>query len=76
MPHAGGFNEWADAMDLVVLYPQAVADAMLGNPNGCWDWWAYTDLSYGLQDGVQMAFSKRLLDALLLTAAAAADPVA
>ena len=27
--------------------------------------WAYTDLSYGLHDGVQMAFSKRLLDALL-----------
>ena len=35
---SGGFNEWADAHDLVVLYPQAVADSLLGNPNGCWDW--------------------------------------
>jgi poly(3-hydroxybutyrate) depolymerase len=62
---AGGFNAWADANDLVVLYPNAQADERLGNPNGCWDWWAYTDASYGLRDGVQMAFAKRLVDALL-----------
>ena len=65
---AGGFNEWADSNDIVVLYPNAVADESLGNPNGCWDWWGYTNANYGLKDGVQMSFARSLLDTLLGTA--------
>jgi len=61
----GGFNEWADANDLVVLYPNAVADSSVGNPNGCWDWWGYTNVNYGLHDGVQMTFARSLMDTLL-----------
>jgi poly(3-hydroxybutyrate) depolymerase len=34
------------------------------NPNGCWDWWGYTDKNYGTQLGVQMQFIKNLYDAL------------
>ena len=36
-----GFNRWAETNGIVVLYPQAQDG--LGNPNGCWDWWGYTD---------------------------------
>ena len=33
--HAG-YNRWADANDIVVLYPQALANTL--NPKGCFDW--------------------------------------
>ena len=36
-----GFNRWAETNGIVVLYPQAQDGP--GNPNGCWDWWGYTD---------------------------------
>jgi hypothetical protein len=59
--HAG-FNSWADANDMVVVYPYAQKDSLLGNPNGCWDWWGYTNTAYGLQSGIQMAFAKKIID--------------
>lgn len=39
-----GYNEWADANDLIVLYPQAegIDDGHTQNPEGCWDWWGYS----------------------------------
>lgn len=50
-----GFNEWADSNDLVVLYPQTDKSAMAPfNPNGCWDWWGYTDGNYANQQGPQI----------------------
>ncbi|MGH8501024.1 MAG: extracellular catalytic domain type 2 short-chain-length polyhydroxyalkanoate depolymerase [Gammaproteobacteria bacterium] len=52
--HAG-YNEWAEANDIVVLYPQTGEDAV----NQCWDWWGYTDpgveQNYATKNGVQMA---------------------
>jgi hypothetical protein len=35
-----GYNEWAEANGLIVVYPQAMS-IMLTNPNGCWDWFGY-----------------------------------
>jgi poly(3-hydroxybutyrate) depolymerase len=50
-----GYNAWADANRLVVLYPQAVSVFFQGmNPKGCWDWWGYTDGHYADQQGVQI----------------------
>ena len=50
-----GLNEWADSNDMVVLYPQTEKSAMAPfNPNGCWDWWGYTDSNYGNQQGPQI----------------------
>lgn len=50
-----GLNEWADSNDLVVLYPQTDKSAMAPfNPNGCWDWWGYTDGNYANQQGPQI----------------------
>lgn len=39
-----GYNEMADANDLIVLYPQAegIDDGRTQNPEGCWDWWGYS----------------------------------
>lgn len=33
-----GYNDWAEANNIVVLYPQ-VLKSLLKNPEGCMDWW-------------------------------------
>jgi poly(3-hydroxybutyrate) depolymerase len=50
-----GYNRWADANRLIVLYPQAVARSSWGlfNPRGCWDWWGYTGPRYHTREGAQ-----------------------
>lgn len=55
-----GYNAWADANHIVVLYPQANAmnsgtRLPRSNPNGCWDWWGYGDADYAVKSGRQMA---------------------
>mmetsp|Transcript_20954 Transcript_20954/g.30208 ORF Transcript_20954/g.30208 Transcript_20954/m.30208 type:complete len:334 (+) Transcript_20954:75-1076(+) len=62
--HAG-YNDWAEANDIIVVYPYAKKDVSLGNSNACWDWWGYTGPDYALQAGVQMEFSKEVLDRLM-----------
>ncbi len=60
-----GFNEWADANDLLVLYPQVASSKVAPmNPYGCWDWWGYTDENYASKEGPQVAVIKATLDAL------------
>jgi poly(3-hydroxybutyrate) depolymerase len=54
-----GINEWADTNRLVVVYPDTIASSAPGptNPNGCFDWWGYSnqyDPSYALKSGLQM----------------------
>ena len=58
----GGFNRWADALDLVVLYPQVAASAV--NPLGCWDWWGYTGAQYATREAVQLNAILALAEAL------------
>lgn len=69
-----GYNRWADANRIIVLYPQTVARNGLGgrgwrwnivvNPRGCWDWWGYTGPAYATKEGPQiravMAMVERL----------------
>jgi len=60
-----GYNDWAEANNIIVLYPYAKPSTSApSNPNGCFDWWAYTDKNYALKTGVQMSFAKRLIDAV------------
>lgn len=71
--HAG-FNEWADANRIVVLYPQTVATSAVPltplNPQGCWDWWGYNDFSfdmaghYATRDGAQIGAVWRMVQQL------------
>lgn len=50
-----GLNRWADANALVVLYPQTVSStAFPFNPQGCWDWWGYTDENYATKEAPQI----------------------
>jgi poly(3-hydroxybutyrate) depolymerase len=56
-----GYNEWADANGIIILYPQATAD-FSRNLNGCWDWWGYDDPNYATKKGAQMAAVKAMID--------------
>jgi poly(3-hydroxybutyrate) depolymerase len=58
-----GYNRWAAANRIVVLYPQATEAA--SNPRACWDFWGFSGERWRTRDGVQMqavaAIIKRLL---------------
>ena len=76
-----GFNAWADANRLIVLYPQIAASNWYPyNPDACWDWWGYVSFSdsYVTKAGLQIKAIKAMLDALTSRAvpAAAAPPSA
>lgn len=58
-----GYDRWADANRLVVLFPQAVSIPWR-NPNGCWDWWGYTDEHYATRNGVQIRALRAMIDRL------------
>jgi poly(3-hydroxybutyrate) depolymerase len=50
-----GINNWAATNDIIVLYPQIEkSNIMPMNPQGCWDWWGYTDENYANKDGKQI----------------------
>ena len=58
-----GYNDVAEANNLVILYPQATKDSTV-NPLGCWDWWGYTGANYATNDGKQISEIYRLIDGL------------
>jgi len=60
--HAG-YNRWAEANNIVVLYPQAQPNSL--NPKGCFDWWGYSGLTYATQWGYQPATFRNMMGALL-----------
>jgi poly(3-hydroxybutyrate) depolymerase len=57
-------NNYAEANNLIVLYPQAIATPVL-NPDGCWDWWAYTGEQYATKYGSQIDAVHRMMRALI-----------
>ena len=66
----GGFNAWALANDIVVIYPQlgqqkyhgyTPANAILGD---CWDSYGLTGDDYATRYGVQMDTVRRMLKKL------------
>jgi poly(3-hydroxybutyrate) depolymerase len=61
-----GMNEVGEANRFVVVYPQAVpSDFAPSNPEGCFDWWGYTDSNYANKQGPQMATVNGLVNAVL-----------
>lgn len=76
-----GYNGWTEANRIVVLYPQVQAstaakpgDTYRLNPEGCWDFWGYTDRHgvltgaqrrYARPDAPQMRAVKAVVDGLL-----------
>ena len=69
-----GYNELADANDMIVLYPQIEPSNgyLFGygyNPQGCWDFWGYSSLNpfspnFYSKKAPQMAAVKAMLDRL------------
>ncbi|MEX1084849.1 MAG: PHB depolymerase family esterase [Steroidobacteraceae bacterium] len=60
-----GYNRWADANRIVVLYPQVARSHVWPfNPRGCWDWWGYSGAGYATRNGAQLASVRRMLSAL------------
>lgn len=62
-----GYNEWAKANDIVVLYPQAdKGKPPVKNPQGCWDWWGqdYTHQGYHTQRGRQIKAVAQMVNSL------------
>jgi hypothetical protein len=66
-----GYNGWAEANRIVVLYPQTVAwtrpsdlSGFLANPRACWDWWGYSGDAYASREGAQMRAVRAMIDAL------------
>ena len=71
-PLYSGYLEWADANDIIVLFPQARpklsplawGDFQHANPQGCWDLWGYTNADYATRDGKQIALVARMINGL------------
>ena len=49
-----GYNNWAEANDILVLYPQTVAKPFV-NGQGCWDWYGFLNDDFDTRDGVQVS---------------------
>jgi poly(3-hydroxybutyrate) depolymerase len=64
-----GYDRWAAANRIVVLYPQAARSRVAPfNPEGCWDWWGYSGPNYASRDGRQVRAVWRMVQALGATA--------
>ena len=61
-----GYNRWAEANALIVLYPQAIKrqSPFVFNPRGCWDWWGYTGAVYHTKAAPQIRAVKAMLERL------------
>jgi poly(3-hydroxybutyrate) depolymerase len=62
------YNLWADQNRIVVLYPATTAS--LTNPQGCWDWMAYTNGDYAIRSAPQMATIMKMVEKLAAPVAA------
>jgi len=62
-----GFNRWAESNNIIIVYPQAVPSIFLpSNPNGCFDWWGYTDANYANNRGPQMVTIHNMVNSFLV----------
>lgn len=63
-----GYNEWAKANNIIVLYPQIQARNVPPplNPQGCWDWWGqdYTHENYHTKRGPQIKAVAQMINIL------------
>ncbi len=55
-----GYAEWAETNNIVVAFPQAAPNPLLSNPEGCFDWWGYTNADYANRNGPQIQTFKAI----------------
>eukprot|EP01084_Bolivina_argentea_P290594 499198_1 len=61
----GGFNGWGETNNFVILYPQVIPNAAIGNPEGCWDWWGYSGKNYAWKNASQLQTVTNMIDYIL-----------
>lgn len=55
-----GYQKWADQKGIILAFPQIAKGS--GNPQGCWDWFGYTDpKNYANKNGPQMMAIRRIV---------------
>jgi len=59
-----GYNAWAEANNIVVLYPQAKGSYLPLNPKACWDWWGYSGANFQYRNGTQLKHINRIVRSL------------
>ena len=59
-----GLNEWGEANNIVILYPQTLATDLPMNPQGCFDWWGFAGSNYATREGPQMNAIRNMITAL------------
>ena len=60
--HHGGFNDWAEANSIVIIYPAMAPWGVTGQSHaGCWDGYAQTGSDYGLQSGAQISVVRNII---------------
>lgn len=60
-----GYNGWAEANNIVVLYPQAKAVGSQFNPinpQGCWDFWGYNRTDFYERGGPQLSAIGKMIN--------------
>ncbi len=66
-----GYNEVAEANNIVVLYPQTTTWSesiwyqFKENPRGCWDWWGYSGKDYHRRSGKQIQAVAEMINTLV-----------
>ena len=60
----GGYLPWADANDIVVMFPQAQGNPIT-NPKGCWDWYGVEGPAFASRIGTQTLAVKWFMDVLM-----------
>jgi len=58
-----GYNTWAEANNIIILYPQVQESTL--NPEACWDWWGYSGSNYATKSGSQMVAVKAMVDTIM-----------
>ena len=58
-----GYNRWAGATRIVVLYPQATEAA--GNPRECWDFWGHSGDGWRTGQGMQIRALRSMVERLV-----------
>lgn len=61
-PKNSGYNRWAEANNIVILYPSAKTGGL--NLNGCWDWYGYTGTNYLSKEAPQMKTIMKMISIL------------
>jgi poly(3-hydroxybutyrate) depolymerase len=60
-----GYLEAAELNNIIVLFPQTVANSIVGNPQGCWDWWGYLNNLFPAKEGNQILATYRMMDRII-----------